>query len=289
VNLILGTAQFGLDYGISNNQGQVTIEAAKAIMDFAFAQGIHMLDTAIAYGDCEQRLGRIGVKDWKVVSKLPEIPSDCKDIDRFVFTSIFESLHRLKIDRLYGLLLHRPHQLNSTNGDILYKSLLQLKCEGVITKIGVSIYEPLEVLNFIDRYPIDLIQSPFSVLDNRLVDTGGIALFKSRGIEVHVRSIFLQGLLLMSNHQRPIQFNRWRSVWDTWHKWLIECGLSPLEACLRHVLKQSQVDGVVVGVTTLEQLQSILQISADDLFELPSALKCDDRKLINPANWKNLN
>ena len=109
--LALGTVQFGLNYGIANQQGQVSHDEAKAILDHASAHGIDTLDAAIAYGNSEQRLGEIGVQHWQVVSKLPAIPEGCSDISQWVADSVKESLQRLKIKRLYGLLLHRPQQL----------------------------------------------------------------------------------------------------------------------------------------------------------------------------------
>jgi Predicted oxidoreductases (related to aryl-alcohol dehydrogenases) len=107
----LGTVQFGLSYGIANQSGQISRDEASAILQEAWASGIRMLDTAIVYGESEQVLGEIGIPSWDVVSKLPEIPLDCSNVMEWVFDSINGSLDRLKIDCLYGLLLHRPEQL----------------------------------------------------------------------------------------------------------------------------------------------------------------------------------
>lgn len=146
MKLALGTAQLGLNYGIANRQGQVSVdEAEEAILRHAQSSGMDTLDTAMAYGDSEQRLGVIGVAGWHVVSKLPAIPDACPDVFRWVATSVQESLQRLQVTSLYGLLLHRPEQLLARDGERLYLALQQLKDDGVVGKIGVSIYDPSEL------------------------------------------------------------------------------------------------------------------------------------------------
>jgi aryl-alcohol dehydrogenase-like predicted oxidoreductase len=214
VKLALGTVQFGLDYGIANQQGQVPVDEAGAILDLAFAHGVDTLDTAVAYGNCEQRLGEIGVGGWRVISKLPAIPDGCKDIYRWVADEVTASLRRLHITCLSGLLLHRPRQLLEDGGDRLYKVLQQLKDEGRVQKIGVSIYEPAELDELFDRYQLDLVQAPFNILDGRLIDSGWLARLPEQGVELHVRSIFLQGLLLMHAGERPKKFHRWQTIWE---------------------------------------------------------------------------
>jgi len=197
MKLGIGTVQFGLNYGVANRQGQVSQDEAKAILGHAWASGMDTLDTAIAYGDSEQRLGEIGIRDWRVVSKLPSIPDGCSDISQWVTDSVNESLQRLKVKCLYGLLLHQPKQLLGQAGGRLYSVLQQLKRDGRIEKIGISIYDPEELDAVCSHYHLDMVQAPFNIFDRRLIDSGWLARLAEQDTELHVRSVFLQGLLLM--------------------------------------------------------------------------------------------
>jgi aryl-alcohol dehydrogenase-like predicted oxidoreductase len=283
--LALGTVQFGLPYGIANQAGQVSRDEAAAILGHAWAAGIDTLDTAISYGESEQQLGKIGVGQWRVVSKLPAIPESCTDVAAWVQKSIHGSLDRLRIPKLHGLLLHRSEQLLGSPGDALYQALVKLKDQNKVGKIGVSIYDPVELDALWSRYRLDLVQAPFNILDRRLATSGWLTRLHQAGVEVHVRSTFLQGLLLMDAVDRPAKFNRWQPLWDEWHRWLGEQALTPLQACLGFAYSQFEIDRVVVGVDSLKQLQEILVGVKGPVVALPTALMSGDLDLINPSRW----
>lgn len=286
--IALGTVQFGLPYGIANSQGQVSCDEAAAILDYAQSSGMDTLDTAIAYGNSEQRLGEVGSQGWQVVSKLPAIPEGCGDVSKWVEDSVQTSLRRLNHTKLYGLLLHRPQNLLEEDGERLYKAMHQLKQEGLVRKIGVSIYEPSELDTLCRRYQLDLVQAPFNFMDRRLIHSGWMTRLEQQGTELHVRSIFLQGLLLMSSSERPKKFERWSSLWAKYDAWLKGAGLSPLQACLRYVLSFSEVSKVVVGVDSLNQLKEILLASEGPMPAIPEDIQSDDADLLNPARWNQL-
>jgi len=289
LKLALGTVQFGLKYGIANPHGQVPRDEAKAVLDHAHASGMNVLDTAIDYGDSEQRLGDIGIGGWHVVSKLPAIPADCGECSRWVAESVAGSLRRLRIERLYGLLLHRPQQLLDRGGDQLYAALRSLKVQGVVQNIGVSIYDPAELDPLFERYDFDIVQAPFNVLDRRLIDSGWLPRLAHQGTELHVRSVFLQGLLLMNPGERPERFRRWQSTWTRWDEWLRETGVTPLQACLRYVLRFPEISRIVVGVDSVNQLQEILAAAVGTVPSLPDALGGPNHQdLLNPARWNAL-
>ena len=283
--LVLGTVQFGLPYGVANQGGQVGRDEAAAILQHARAAGVHVLDTAIAYGDSEQRLGKIGIEAWQVISKLPAIPDDCTDVSGWVRQAVLASLQRLRIPKLHGLLLHRPQQLLGPQGDALYRALVELKAEGKVDGIGVSIYGPEELDALLPRYPLDVVQAPFNILDRRLATSGWLARLNRAGAEVHVRSVFLQGLLLMGRESRPKYFGRWDTLWNQWHQWLDARQLSPLQACLGFVLSESGIDRVVVGVDSRRHLQEILALMRAPPVSAPATLVSDDLDLINPSRW----
>lgn len=283
--LALGTVQFGLSYGVANQGGQVGHQEATKILNCGFAAGLDTLDTAIAYGNSEQRLGEIGVERWRIVSKLPPIPDRCADVLSWARESVSDSLSRLGVDRLYGLLLHSPQQLLDVQGPAIYAALQYLKMDGVVEKIGISIYAPQELDELLHRYRFDIVQSPLNIFDQRLIATGWLGLLRQADVEVHVRSVFLQGLLLMDRNNRPRQFDRWAALWSKWDEWLVQTRLTPLQACLRFALSFPQISKVIVGVESLHQLDEVLSASVGLPPEIPDGLRCSDSDLVNPARW----
>lgn len=285
MKLALGTAQFGLEYGIANTKGQVTAEEAVKILARAHAAGMDTIDTAIAYGQSEKSLGEAGVGDWHVISKLPAIPDDCVDVQKWVATNVDASLGKLKVQRLRGLLLHRPGQLLEENGQQLYKALLKLKEAGKVENIGISIYEPSELDNLCRHYAFDLVQAPFNVFDRRLATSGWLYRLHAQGVEVHVRSAFLQGLLLCATDKSPVGFERWDVLWAAWRAWVIDARLNPLQAALSHVLSYPEISRVVIGVDDLDQLNEILSYVMCKSHRAPETLMTVDPDLVNPARW----
>jgi aryl-alcohol dehydrogenase-like predicted oxidoreductase len=285
MKLALGTAQFGLAYGIANTEGQVTAGAAVKILARAREAGMDTIDTAIAYGESEQRLGEAGVEGWQIVSKLPAVPDGCTDIQAWVTANVDESLARLKVPHLRGVLLHRPGQLLEVNGRKLYQALSQLKDAGKVEKIGISIYEPSELDDLCAQYEFDLVQAPFNVFDRRLATSGWLHRLYAEGVEIHVRSAFLQGLLLSATGKSPTGFERWESLWSSWRTWITGAGLNPLRAALGHVLSYPEISRVVVGVDSLAQFNEILACAESVQQRAPETLSTADPDLLNPARW----
>lgn len=283
--LVLGTVQFGLAYGVANRTGQVTREAAVQLLDTAHAAGIDTLDTAVAYGSSESVLGQIGVDAWRIISKLPPLPSDVDDVEAWVRKTIGESLQRLRVPQLHGLLLHRPTDLLESRGALLYQAMLQFKSLGVVSKVGVSIYDPQELDSLVRDFRFDIVQAPFNVLDRRLEATGWLDRLKEDGIEVHTRSAFLQGLLLMPADARTAYFERWQSLWGRWHQWLAQSGSTAVQACLGFVLSRARIDRVVVGVDSLSQLREMLATTAGVVALPPDEIVSFDTDLLNPSKW----
>jgi aryl-alcohol dehydrogenase-like predicted oxidoreductase len=283
--LALGTVQFGLQYGVANRSGRVRLEEVRAILDCACRSGIDTLDTAIAYGDSEHRLGELGVESWRVISKLPPLAKDCRDVDTWVDQSVRGSIARLRKARLDGLLLHRSLDLLGPHGDELYRALVKARELGLVEKIGVSIYSPEELSAVVERFRLDLVQAPFNIIDRRLQTSGWLRRLNDSGTEVHVRSVFLQGLLLMKAEDRPVRFIEWETLWQRWSQWLVEVKMTPLQACLAFALSQREVSRVIVGVDREEQLREILKSATPTPIHPPDELISLDPKLINPLSW----
>lgn len=288
MKLALGTVQFGLAYGVANKVGQVNREEVRQILQLAKSSGLDILDTAIAYGQSEQVLGELGISEFKVVTKLPEIPEGISNLEDWVEEQLFASRRRLGLSSVYAVLLHRSQDLLGANGSRLTKALEHLKFRGVVEKIGVSIYDPNELASVTQVMTIDLVQAPLNLLDRRLEVSGWLRRLRDQGVEVHTRSTFLQGLLLMPRSEIPDKFERWSSLWDNWHRTLSDLKITATVACLSYPLSLPEVDRVVVGVDNLEQLQQIIQISLEDINKIDQAftsLKSDDQRLINPTYW----
>lgn len=287
MKLALGTVQFGFKYGIANQTGQVSRSEAKAILQLALANGIDTIDTAIAYGESEACLGEVGTESFNVVTKLPPLPDECLNVAAWVDQQVNESLSRIGVSSIYGLLLHRSDQLLGPNGAALYQALIELKDKEKVQKVGISIYSPAE-LSGLQRFSFDIVQAPFNLLDQRLVSSGWMQRLKDDAVEIHTRSAFLQGLLLMEPENIPTKFAPWSRFWLIWHHWLANQSFNAVEACLAFPISFREIDRVIVGVDNVSQLKQIM-LAADlkSIDEFPD-LRCEDENLINPAKWAQL-
>jgi aryl-alcohol dehydrogenase-like predicted oxidoreductase len=286
--LTIGTAQFGLDYGIANQIGQVNFEEIQKILDFASNQGINTLDTAIAYGDSETRLGMAGVSNWNIVSKLPSVPKNCQNITSWVIDSVEGSLGRLKVNSLFGLLLHRPDELNSEFGEELYEGLETVKRLGMVSQLGASVYSPNE-LRILNKFKeLTVVQSSLNIIDRRILEIGNFVNEGADRFTIHTRSAFLQGLLLMNPEQRPSKFSKWQHLWTVLDKFIDESGLTRLQVCIRYVMAVEAVNKVIVGIDSLSQLKEICVSASGELPEIPMELVSVDPVLINPALWSTI-
>jgi aryl-alcohol dehydrogenase-like predicted oxidoreductase len=284
--LALGTAQFGLRYGIANKGGQVGLGDIAEILALSRENNVDTLDTAIAYGQSETSLGGVGINGFKVVTKLPAMQEDVDNVEAWVREQMKASLARLGVTRIYGLLLHRAEQLIGPHGQALARALQALKEDGLVVKVGVSIYEPEQLASIIPVCMPDLVQAPLNLLDRRLVSSGWLQRLHDSGVEVHTRSAFLQGLLLMPRVSIPFKFERWSSTWDIWREWLTENTASATRTCLQYPLSFPQVSRVVVGVDTVEQFKELLSDLAgiDMAAPLPD-FTCTDVDLLDPSKW----
>jgi aryl-alcohol dehydrogenase-like predicted oxidoreductase len=289
--LALGTAQFGLPYGVANTQGQVSFEEASAMLGLARIAGIDTLDTAIAYGEAESVLGRIGVSDFRVISKLPALTESMGAVDDWVVAQVEASLDRLCVPRLGALMLHAPDDLLGPYGSDLARGLQRTRDAGLVERIGLSVYSPEQLATLVNSFPIEIIQIPFNVFDRRFFETGWLDYMVAGGIEVHTRSAFLQGLLLMPPNLVPSKFASYRSLINSWHTWLTSeasAGRSPLQVCLAHVASYASVTRIVIGADSSAQLKDIILAASVPPQLAPAELASPATSLINPSQWNNL-
>jgi len=286
----LGTVQLGMDYGISNAHGQPALEEVTDIISAAWTSGIHLLDTAPLYGNSEQILGKcIQEKhQFDIVSKTPKLHQlkDVKDKSKHLCHQVEKSLKDLQQNKLYGLLIHDVNDvlLDHTNEFLI--TLERLKEDTLVEKIGVSVYRPQDVDSILEKFIPDIIQLPCSVFDQRFLHTGCLYRLVEMGIEVHVRSVFLQGLLLMSLQQLPNHFQNIRQHLMNYQAKVTSSGLSFLEAALGFVSRLPEVVKILIGVTSLNELREILTISFDhEALDSLQDFFIDDERVINPTYW----
>ena len=282
-SIVLGTAQFGLDYGISNTSGKTKIDEAFRILSLASEKQITTLDTAFAYGDSLDVIGRYHKETGHFFSinskfKVDEKISISDQLDR--------TLEKLQVDCLETYFYHRCEDLDQPD---VHQVLNSLKSKGYIKKIGVSIYTNSEFKTAIETENIDVIQIPFNLLDNFLQRGALLKLAKQQGKEIQCRSVFLQGLFFMEPNAIPTKLKDLTPYIEKIKKLAQKMKISIEGMALKYALAQLLIDDVLIGVNTQQQLASNLIKSN---LELPESfvqeIDCIDVKeidLLNPQNW----
>ncbi len=314
MKLALGTVQFGLDYGISNKHGQVDKAQVADILNLAMSLGIDTLDCAGAYGNSEQIIGDIfeqhpSNQHFTIVSKIPTLTNQQSSINE-LFSNSLKHLHREKIDTL--LFHHAGNLLNHPKKDHLFRQLQAIKSQGRVNRIGVSVYTPAQLKAVASQYPIELAQVPMNVFDQRFISADIIQLCQQKNIKLHVRSLFLQGLLFIEQGKLPPYFIPYQEKLNAFSLLAKHLSCTKLTLALAVVAQdllnikiknkvgrtelnsdhgQSDIiEKVVVGVCSAVQLTEIvnayhqakeLPVSAQELLSL-----ADDRiGFINPSLW----
>ena len=255
--LVLGTAQFGAAYGVVNQEGKPTRRRVKDIVQAAWQAGMRTFDTAQGYGDSESVLGlalaQIGIAgELRIITKL-DPGLDCRDVDA-VQAAAASSLEKLKIKRLYGVLLHREAWLDQWQEGVR-DSFERLKQSGLTEYVGVSVYSPEKAIQAVQTAGIDLVQLPSSILDRRFEKAGVFRAAAADGTRLFVRSVFLQGLLLADPEETPPEMAFCRGALAQLAHFRRKTGLSAHELALAYVRDAYPEAAVVFGVETVEQLR----------------------------------
>lgn len=281
--IILGTVQFGLDYGINNKSGKINSEDIDSILSLAYDSGIRCLDTSYAYGESELAIGESLIKNplaFNVVSKCPKTD--------FPVGVIFkESLNRLKKDTLYGYLVHN-FDFYQSNPHI-WDSFQTLKSQGKISKIGFSIYT-VDQLQFLldNNVQFDLIQFPYNIFDRQFDPY--LEKLKRNGVEIHTRSVFLQGLFFKEPNLLQGNLVELKSDLMALQLYCQSRKIQVHELALNYVVANPNIDGVLIGVDNVTQLKKNinalkLQIYSEDI-EFVNSIQINESSLLNPVNWK---
>jgi aryl-alcohol dehydrogenase-like predicted oxidoreductase len=285
--LVLGTAQFGLAYGIAGRGESVPEYEARAILEDAVARGVDTLDTAAAYGDIETRLGRLveGLP-LRVISKIPAIPNDLgvADAVEFALAAARQSRQRLG-PALSALMMHRGDDLlrDAPRGQALSSALREWTTEhGLI--FGASCYGPDEASSLAQQHGITLIQLPGNAFDQRVVPYADEPALQ--GVSLHMRSTFLQGLLLMPIAQGVARLPVAADQLRKWHAHCTAHHQTPLEAALSVAKSFDNVSALVLGVDRLAQWREIADAWDRVAPQTAPELACTLTDIIDPRQWK---
>jgi aryl-alcohol dehydrogenase-like predicted oxidoreductase len=274
----IGTVQFGQAYGISNTDGQVPRAEVKLILELAARAGIGLLDTAANYGEAEAALAGNDLKSFRIVSKTCGVQHGV----HAVIARVRESVRTLGAVDL--LLVHSVKDLLGPSGATLWRALEALKAEGVIGGIGISAYVADDPVALAERFRPDAMQLPFSLLDQRLLQDGALARLKELGVEIHARSLFLQGLLFMS--EPPEKLSAAAPMLEKVRAEISDAGTTPLAAALGFVLSRPEIDVAVVGMTGLQQLGEIVSAALSPLPDMDwQACALQDERILTPSLW----
>ncbi|WP_162784566.1 aldo/keto reductase [Polynucleobacter necessarius] len=285
----IGTAQFGSAYGIANRVGEVSEDHIAEMLTQAKLNGIKKLDTAPSYGNAESKLGKYGVKDFEITTKVSKIPPEVDDIRGHITREVDSSIIRLGVNCIDTVLFHNEKDLEGHRGYLAYQALYDLQLQGLVKKIGVSTYFSDSLEAALREYKFQTIQVPYSIVDRRL------EFFNSRldlyGIGIQARSIFLQGLLLLQAKEAMKRCKAWGSKAAAWSLFLNENKCAAYDAALYFGLSNSNIETFVVGLDSLEQLQMLLyslkSFNGNKWLSIEQ-LKSEDENLLNPFAWKRL-
>lgn len=280
--LVLGTAAFGQSYGISNSNNIPTNSEVHSILEYCLENGINTLDTAQNYGDSEEILGESGIEKFLVVTKV-----FCKrnykrgDLE----LKVRDSLKRLGIQKCHGILIHNEDALQGPQGGVITRELRVLVELGLTEKIGFSTYDPKEADITLSKFPLDLVQIPMNLFDRRAVEGGFIEKWSLNRTEVHLRSVFLQGLLL----KEPVTTQKKSATIPVKEcaKYINFCrsrSINPLDGCLSYVFQNAPGARVVVGPTSTQEMKEIVEFNLIDIPEGKEIMP-PWNSTFDPRNW----
>lgn len=285
MKIIIGSAQFGLNYGLANNYTKVNSKEIIKILNLAKKNNINTIDTASQYGSSEKKLGKIITSDFCINTKLPFTNNKIKYNNFWLEKQINKSLNNLKVKSLSSLFIHNVKDLLSFKNTTFINDLNLFKKKGYFKNIGISIYAPNELEQIINFFKPDIVQAPYNIFDQRIETSGWLEKLNKLNIEVQARSIFLQGILLDKRYSNNSFFSKWNLLFDKWFQWCNVNNISFLDACLAKPMNNININELVVGVNSEFQLKEIINSSKKQIKITPE-LTCNDEELLNPYNWK---
>ena len=287
--IIFGTAQLVQGYGLDNAYiNKVELEKIFTILNL---NNIIYIDTAVNYHDVLKKLGKFDLSKFKIINKFPKIKSNSEEDMRKEIEIFFElSLKNLNINKIDTVLLHDLEDIKNNEKVNLFLNIFNdYKIKNYVSKFGISIYDPkfIQDINYIDK--IDVIQAPYNLIDREIEEKDFLKIINQKKIEIHARSIFLQGLLLAKNDLLYSKFKKWMPIWNKWDDFKNKYYyVDPAEICFNFVKSKNFIDKIIIGVNSCQQLQNIMKYkSSEIIYNFPNLLS-RDRNLIYPYNWSKI-
>lgn len=291
-SLMLGTVQFGLAYGLANQVGKLAYDDVKKILTCAYEGGVNCLDTAAGYMESEEVIGKalseLGIADKMVIeTKVDHMPTDLsqKEAHEIIENSVTRSLKRLRLDTLPICLLHIEENFPYID------SLLEMKEKGYVQHVGCSTMTPDGTRKIIQSGLVEAVQIPSGILDQRFTGAGIVQEAADRDVAVFVRSIYLQGLVLMPDDRIPEQISEVKPVLQQLRALAAEADMSLIDLAVRYVLSINGVTCALAGIDTVEQMSENVKVFSQD--PLPASMIEDIQKITsvvtdhitNPQKW----
>ena len=283
MKIIIGTAQIGMRYGVAGG-GDFNQKKVDNLLKLAICNNINSIDTAPGYGDAHLKIGKSAVKNLNIITKLPKLNLKTNPYKN-IKNNVKNYLTTLNCKKLYCLLLHNPSDILSSYGKNIYLALKRLKEEGLIEKFGVSTYELGELNSIVDNFKIDIVQHPVNILDRRLEKSGTLKKLNIQGIEVHCRSVFLQGLLLLNLEKIDLKFHPFKKDLLKIHNFSMKSQKTIQEICLNYVLNIKNISKIIVGIDNEKQLKELIKIIENkEVINIPE-FKISNKNILDPRSW----
>jgi aryl-alcohol dehydrogenase-like predicted oxidoreductase len=281
--LILGTVQFGLKYGISNKLGKPSEKQVYEMLDFAYSKGITKIDTADAYGNASEIIGKYN----NITSNKFEINTKFKIDDSKLKAQLENSLEKLNTSFITAYFYHSYTEF--IKYPWLKEQLLELKEKGLIKRVGLSVYENEEFISASETDFIDVIQFPFNILDNLSQRGKQIKIAKKNGKILQVRSVYLQGLFFKARTEIPSKLKSLLPHIDEIRRIAYNAGTSIKQLALSYVLQQNEIDNILFGVDTIQQLKENIELSqivlSENVLNEINQIDVKEFQLLYPKNW----
>ena len=279
--IVLGSVNFGSVYGI--NQKKIKFQEVVKILSHAKLNGLKYIDTAQLYKS-EEIIAKYNKHRFKIITKIffNSQHKNFKKTEREVSKSILN----IKGHILDTVMFHNSKILFTKSGEQIFKNLNKLKKNGDFNKIGVSIYDFKELKFLLKKYKFDVIQCPFNILDKRIIFENWVNVLKKKKVEVHARSIFLQGLILNKNFRKSKNFfSNANNTFRDFELFIKKNKISALECALNYVIKNKKIDKVVIGIDSLKQFKQILNSYLKKNISFKFKIKKLEEKFYNPSKW----
>jgi hypothetical protein len=283
MKLTLGTANFLKNYTLIQ-KNNLNFLYKKKLISKAKILGIKFIDTSPSYGKAEKIIGKTGIQIFKIITKIPKLPSSkINNISDWILKNLKNSLKNFNQKKIYGLLIHSKFDFMNNKKDYL-EAFNIIKRKDLVKKIGISLYEADDLNKIVKYWKPDIVQIPYNIIDRRIQSKKFINVIKKNRIELHVRSVFLKGILV-NQKSYPKFLNKWKKKINYWFEWCKNKKIKPSSAAFLFVKKNKLINNIVVSFDNIEQMIEIKKFKNPKIKKFPH-IRIHDRLFLNPYNWK---